>query len=180
MTLVGLPACGKSTIGRRLATLLDTEFHDSDGVLEQSQGCSISEIFAREGEERFRHLEQEVIERLTRCSTGVLATGGGSVLRESNRLALAQRSVCIYLHCAPTQLVRRIRPAGRRPMFVTADPAAKLLQLYEERDSHYRSVARCVVEVGWGTAAEAAKRIAVDIRTQGLGLVESTSRKASS
>jgi len=85
---VGLPGSGKSTVGRQLARRLGLRFVDSDQVIEQRLGCSIREFFEREGEPAFRDVEQQVMDELTQAESGVLSTGGGSVLRESNRQCL--------------------------------------------------------------------------------------------
>ncbi len=83
--LVGMPGSGKSTVGRMLARRLGVSFVDSDQRIEQRLGCSIREFFEREGEARFRDVEQDVIDELARVTDGVLATGGGTVLRPANR-----------------------------------------------------------------------------------------------
>jgi shikimate kinase len=92
IALVGLPGSGKSTIGRQLARRLGEAFVDSDHVIEQRLGCSIREYFEREGEECFRDVEESVIDDLTLNHEGVLATGGGAVLREANRVHLRTRA----------------------------------------------------------------------------------------
>ena len=81
IALVGMPGCGKSTVGRQLARQLGLNFIDSDGVIEQQLGMPIRDWFAQQGEEAFRDVEQAVIDDLTQRPNAVLATGGGSVLR---------------------------------------------------------------------------------------------------
>ena len=85
-----MPGCGKSTAGRQLARQLGWSFVDTDAEIEKQIGCSIRSFFDRHGEERFREIEERVVERLARPSELVLATGGGAVLREANRRALGQ------------------------------------------------------------------------------------------
>ena len=94
---VGLPGSGKSTIGRQLGRRLGLPFVDSDHVIEQRLGCSIREFFNREGEERFRDIEEGVLDDLTLRHKGVLSTGGGSVLRAINRERLKERGCVVYL-----------------------------------------------------------------------------------
>ena len=101
IALVGLPGSGKSTIGRQLARRLGEAFVDSDHVIEKQLGCSIREYFEREGEERFRDVEESVIDDLTLSHEGVLATGGGAVLREANRVHLRTRAQVVYLRSSP-------------------------------------------------------------------------------
>ena len=83
--LIGLPGSGKSTVGRLLARRLQLPFVDSDHAIEQRLGCSIREFFEREGEARFRDVEQAVLDELTQGPPCVLSTGGGAVLRPTNR-----------------------------------------------------------------------------------------------
>ena len=89
---VGLPGSGKSTVGRQLARRQGLRFVDSDHVIEERLGCSIREFFEREGEAAFRDVEEEVLDELTQASSGVLSTGGGSVLRPANRQRLRERT----------------------------------------------------------------------------------------
>ena len=96
ISLVGLPGSGKSTVGRQLARRLQIPFADSDHVIEQRLGCPIRTFFEREGEERFRDVEELVLDELTQQG-GVLSTGGGAVLRPRNREHLRSRGKVVYL-----------------------------------------------------------------------------------
>jgi shikimate kinase len=84
---VGLPGSGKTTIGRQMGRRLGLPFLDSDSVIEQRLGCSIREFFEREGEERFRDIEQSVLDDLSKYHHGVLSTGGGAVLQRLKRFS---------------------------------------------------------------------------------------------
>ena len=88
LALVGLPGSGKSTVGRQLARRLNLNFIDSDHAIEERLGCSIREFFEVEGEDRFRDIESQVIEKLLQGDYGVISTGGGTVVRSINREAL--------------------------------------------------------------------------------------------
>ena len=146
VALVGMPGCGKSTVGRHLARLLARRFVDSDTEIEQEIGESIRSFFDREGEAAFRDVEQRVIEGLTRQDDIVLATGGGAVLRPSNRDALHGRAQVFYLRSSPEELARRLRNDTNRPLLQGVDPLRKLRELYRERDPLYRRTAHFVVE----------------------------------
>ena len=145
---IGLPGSGKSTIGRQLAKRLDVRFFDSDLVIERRIGCSIREFFEREGEEAFRDIEQEVMSELTQHGQCVLSTGGGVVLRQTNRDNLRQRCKTIYLHSAPEEVFRRLRHDQNRPLLQVTDPLARLQELYTVRDPLYREATHFVVETG--------------------------------
>ena len=143
---MGMPGCGKSTVGRHLARQLNLPFADSDSEIESRIGMPIRDFFAREGEERFRDLEQEVTDELTTHDSLVLATGGGAVLRPSNRDALHSRTHVLYLRASPEDLFRRLRNDTQRPLLQVADPQQRLRELFRERDPLYRRTAHFVIE----------------------------------
>ena len=146
--LVGLPGSGKTTIGRQLAKRLQIPFFDSDHVVETHLGCSIREFFEREGEERFREIEEEVLDTLTQNVSGVLSTGGGAVLRLGNRQHLRKRCCVIYLRSSPEELFRRLRHDVHRPLLQVADPLGRMRDLFAERDPLYRETAHFVIDIG--------------------------------
>ena len=135
-------------MGRQLARRLQLPFSDSDRLIEERVGCSIREYFEREGEDRFRDIEQEMIEELTRLAAGVIATGGGAVLRELNRICLRDRSTVVYLRALPEFLLRRVSHDSRRPLLQVGDPLGRLVELYAIRDPLYRETAQFIVETG--------------------------------
>jgi shikimate kinase len=146
LALVGMPGCGKSTVGRHLARHLGLRFVDSDVVIEKRIGMGIRPFFETHGEAAFRDVEQDVIEALTHEAGMVLATGGGAVLRPSNRDALHSRLHVIYLRATPEELFRRLRHDTQRPLLQVEDPLRRLRELYRERDPLYRRSAHFVVE----------------------------------
>jgi shikimate kinase len=149
ISLIGLPGSGKSTVGRQLARRLQVKFVDSDHELELRVGCSVREFFDREGEERFRDLEQQIIEELLADPlVGVLSTGGGVVLRETNRKHLRQHARVVYLKSSPEELFRRLRYDTSRPLLQVSNPLARLHELYVVRDPLYRETAHFVIETG--------------------------------
>ena len=145
---MGLPGSGKTTIGRQLARRLGQPFVDSDHEIEHRLGCSIREFFAREGEDSFRNLEQQVIDELTQTQQGVIATGGGAVLREANRRHMHERGQVIYLRSTPEDVFRRVRHDTARPLLQVDDPLSRLRTLFESRDPLYRDAAHFVIETG--------------------------------
>ena len=145
---MGLPGSGKSTVGRQLARRLNLSFTDSDHVIEQRLGCSIREFFEREGEEAFRDIEEAVILELTQGLAGVLATGGGAVLRPINRTRLRGAGKVVYLRSTPEEVFRRVRHDGNRPLLQVADPLGRLRSLYDARDPLYRETAHFIIETG--------------------------------
>jgi shikimate kinase len=170
--LIGLPGSGKSTVGSHLARRVDFSFVDTDVEIEKQIGCPIRDYFQREGESSFRDVEELVIARLLqpidvgdisvaatataagkRTGTGastpikrVISTGGGAVLRQSNRELLRQNGYVVYLRASPEQLARRLRHDRHRPLLQVEDPLQKLRDLYDVRDPLYRETAHFVVD----------------------------------
>jgi shikimate kinase len=168
VALVGLPGSGKSTVGRQLARRLAIPFFDSDHVIEQRLGCSIREYFEREGEERFRDMEQEVLDELTQGAACVLSTGGGSVLRPHNRANLHQRGRVVYLRSTPEEVFRRLRHDRNRPLLQVADPLQRLRDLYAVRDPLYRETAHHVIETGRPSVATLVNMIVMQLEMDGV------------
>jgi shikimate kinase len=136
---------------------------DSDHVIEERLGCSVREYFEREGEERFRDIEQAVIADLAKNHDGVLSTGGGSVLREVNRQALRQGGSVFYLRSAPEDVFRRIRHDQTRPLLQVADPLERIRDLYSQRDALYRDAAHYVIDTGRPTVASLVNKIQMQL-----------------
>ncbi len=146
IALVGMPGCGKSTVGRHLARQLQMGFVDTDAEIEKRIGMPIRSYFESHGEDAFRDIEQDVIETLTLEHRGVLATGGGAVLRGLNREALHGRCNVFYLRSTPEELFRRLRNDAHRPLLQGGDPLRRLRDLFRDRDPLYRRTAHYVVE----------------------------------
>lgn len=164
---VGLPGSGKTTIGRQLARRLGLAFVDSDHVIEHQLGCSIREFFAREGEDSFRDVEQQVLDELTQTHEGVIATGGGAVLREINRRHLHDRGHVIYLRSTPEDVFRRVRHDTARPLLQVDDPLSRLRALFEARDPLYREAAHFVIETGRPSVATLVNMIIMQLELAG-------------
>ncbi|HET6565403.1 MAG TPA: shikimate kinase AroK [Xanthomonadales bacterium] len=139
--LVGPMGSGKTTIGQKLAQRLGLEFHDTDQEIQGRTGVDISLIFEIEGEEGFRERESKVLDELTASKGVLVATGGGAVLRESNRRWLRERGVVIYLKASVEQQLARLRHDKTRPLIQLEDREARLLELARLRDPLYAELA---------------------------------------
>lgn len=146
--LVGMMGAGKTTIGRLLARQTGKEFIDSDEEIQRRTGVTIPHIFDVEGEAGFRQREAAAINDLVKHDNIILATGGGAVLSEENRVALKQNGMVVYLKSSVHDLWQRTRHDRNRPLLQTADPRAKLRELYEQRDPLYTQVADLVMHTG--------------------------------
>ncbi|WP_171016073.1 shikimate kinase [Ramlibacter sp. 2FC] len=168
IALVGLPGSGKSTVGRQLARRLAVPFVDSDHVIEERLGCSIREYFDREGEARFRDVEEAAIDDLSREHRGVLATGGGAVLRPANREHLRARCQVVYLRSTPEEVFRRLRHDVSRPLLQVEDPLTRLRDLFAARDPLYRDAAQFVIETGRPSVATLVNMITMQLELAGV------------
>jgi shikimate kinase len=133
IVLVGMPGCGKSAIGRRLAPRLDLPFVDADEEIEQAARKSIKEIFADHGEAYFRDGERRVIARLLASGPQVLATGGGAMMLEETRENVRRAGISIWVKADLPVLVRRVSKRSNRPLFEGRDPEAVMKELMEAR-----------------------------------------------
>ncbi len=155
-------------MGRQLARRLQLAFVDSDHAIEERLGCSIREYFEREGEDRFRDVEQEVIDDLTLKHRGVLSTGGGSVLRPLNREHLRSRTKVVYLKSTPDDLFRRLRHDMNRPLLQVSDPLGRLRDLFVARDPLYRETAHFLLETGRPSVATLVNMIVMQLELAGV------------
>ena len=146
--LVGMMGAGKTTVGKLLAQHSGKTFVDSDEEIQRRTGVTIPHIFDVEGEAGFRQREANVIQALVKLDNIVLATGGGAVLSEQNRDALRCNGIVVYLKSSVHDLWQRTRHDHNRPLLQTADPRARLKDLYEQRDPLYTQVADLIVPTG--------------------------------
>ncbi|CKN13771.1 shikimate kinase [Mycobacterium tuberculosis] len=143
--LVALPGSGKSTIGRRLAKALGVGLLDTDVAIEQRTGRSIADIFATDGEQEFRRIEEDVVRAALADHDGVLSLGGGAVTSPGVRAALAGHTV-VYLEISAAEGVRRTGGNTVRPLLAGPDRAEKYRALMAKRAPLYRRVATMRVD----------------------------------
>ena len=143
--LIGMMGSGKTSTGRPLAERLGYGFVDADAVIEQAAGCSISEIFQRDGEAEFRALEKQVLSSISQRHSLVVATGGGVVTQQEN-WGLLHSGIVIWLDVVQEQLLKRLQSDKTvRPLLQTADPEAALNDLLAERKALYAEADLTVV-----------------------------------
>ncbi len=158
IVLVGLMGAGKTTVGRRLATVLDMPFRDADQEIEQAAGQSVSEIFEKYGEEHFRDGERKVIARLVAGAPCVLATGGGAFMNEETRALIKAGAISIWLKAELELLYERVMRRDTRPLLKTGDPRDILGRLMNDRYPIYAD-ADVIVESGEGPHARVVSNV---------------------
>ena len=153
VTLVGMPGCGKSSVGRALAALLGREFVDADGYVTEKWGRSPAEIITKDGEDAFRRIETEALSELTKRSEIVLSTGGGCVTRRENHPLLRQNGKVVFINRDISLLATDGRP-------LSAGGGDRIAKMYEARLPLYREVCDIELETGKDSVIEdTAKRI---------------------
>ena|SRR5438874_452610 len=166
IVLVGYRGCGKSTIGHKLADRLWWPFVDTDAMVVEKAGKSIKEIFDLHGETAFREYEREVVSEVAERAEHVIALGGGAIMREENREAIAAANhKVIYLKCDPAELVRRIQAdpgtaAGRPALTAHGGGIEEVRAVLAEREPVYRSIKTAELDVTHLSPEEACVYIA--------------------
>ena len=147
IALIGLSGVGKSTVGQKLALQLGWPLRDIDALVTQAAGRAMAEIFAQEGDSRFRELESAALHTALATAPCVVATGGGIVLRDENRALLRERAYIVWLDAPTPALAARLRAHSEtRPLLVGDDPATALESLRAAREALYASIADLRIE----------------------------------
>ncbi|MDO6798562.1 shikimate kinase [Shimia thalassica] len=133
VVLVGMMGAGKTAVGRALAQRLGVPFLDSDAEIVKAANMSIAEIFARDGEPFFRSKETQIIERLLDEERGILSTGGGAYLNDTNRAMISEKGVAVWLDADLDLLWNRVRHKDTRPLLRTSNPKATLTEIFDAR-----------------------------------------------
>lgn len=137
IVLVGMMGAGKTTVGELLATKLNRELKDIDRVIEQEQKKSIIEIFTNDGEEAFRQLESETIEKFSNMSDLIISTGGGALEKANNLSNLQKNGIIIYLKADIEELFKRVKNETQRPLLKEQDPLEVIKKLIKKREKFY-------------------------------------------
>lgn len=163
VALIGFMGAGKTTVGHVLAELLHFEFLDTDRLIEQREGCRITELFSLQGEAYFRQRETELCRELEEVRGKVIATGGGLAVNPDNLASLRHHALVVCLCASPETVFHRVRTQTHRPLLQTPDPLGRIRELLAERIPCYRK-ADILVGVDYRSAAETARFIAASFR----------------
>lgn len=144
--LIGPMGAGKTSIGKRLASLLGLHFVDADHRLEEITGVAVPLIFECEGEAGFRQRESQLIAELCQGKNQLIATGGGAVLSADNRRQLQAHGFVVYLQVTVEQQLERLSRDRSRPLLAGGDKREKLLGLTEIRHPLYLEIADLVYQ----------------------------------
>ena len=145
--LVGPMGTGKSTTGKDLSEKLGYEFYDTDKLVEKAEGLKIKEIFEKKGENYFRLKESEALNNTNPLNNVVIATGGGIVEKEVNRLFLKKESKVIFLDSSAERQHERTKASSKRPLLNNGDALKTLRKLYKKRLNMYKEVSKIQISM---------------------------------
>ena len=150
LVLIGFMGSGKSTIGRKLHEQLGYQLIDTDALIEERQGKTISKIFADQGEAAFRDMETALLEELVAHppANRIVSTGGGIILREENRKLLQQLGFVVWLKAPAAEILERTKRNNDRPLLQTEDPEAAIKAMMSERGPLYTETAHLELDTG--------------------------------
>lgn len=159
IVLIGFMGAGKSSVGRTLARMTGRRRFDTDEMVATRFGLTISQIFEKRGEERFRDAESEALEELSGEADAIIVTGGGIVMRQANTARLRELGTVIFLSADEETLFQRISRRPTRPLLQTTDPRATLKELLRTRLPLYRAAADVEVDTSGLTHDEVARKV---------------------
>ncbi len=147
IALIGFMGAGKTTIGKNLAKALDMKFIDLDEAIVRKEGCSISEIFQKKGEQYFRMLEREIVEQEAKDNNLVISTGGGTVVDNLNIKNLRESSFIVFLDCDINTIYERVKNKKNRPLLNSENMFETIKELYEKRVLLYKFSADFILKI---------------------------------
>lgn len=164
--LIGYMGCGKTTIGIKLSYKERVAMIDTDKMIEQQYGKSISDIFATEGEAAFRQMETDILKNILEYKDRyIISVGGGLPLRAENRELLKKLGNVIYLRAKPDTIYERLKNDTTRPLLQCENPQKKITEMITERSPIYEEAATAVVDVDGKTFEEVLSEVQDVIKT---------------
>lgn len=158
LVLIGFMSVGKTTIGHRIAQVLNKRFIDTDKEIEEALGITIKEIFREKGEKYFREIEGQVIQRVAGYENCVISTGGGVVLNKSNLDFLKKNGIIVCLTAPAEVIYERVKNNNDRPLLAQEDPYNRIQQMLKDREALYQC-ADFYVDTSVLTVDEAVEKI---------------------
>ncbi len=147
LVLIGFMGSGKTTVGRKIAKILDMKFIDMDQLIEKKDGRAIKDIFEVDGEKYFRQLESEVAKECSEMNNVVVSTGGGVILNQENIKNLKKSSLIFYLDADANCIYQRVKHNKDRPLLNVEDPVKKIEELLNSRRELYEKSCDIKVKV---------------------------------
>ncbi len=173
VALIGMRGCGKSVVGRELATLLGGECVDTDELIIQEAGRAIAAIFTEEGEAGFRRRERHAVKLVTETAPLVISVGGGAILNDGNRRLLKRAATIVWLTAPVEVLWERISAdtgsGESRPPLTDFTGQKEIEHLLAKRQRHYERAAKFIIDTAGKTPREIAQAIAQQVKPSSDG-----------
>ena len=169
--LVGFMGTGKTSIGKLLAKKLNWSYIDTDTLIEQYNESSIKNIFAKEGEPKFREIETAILQKVLSKNNQVISTGGGIVLKDQNMKLMKQNGIIICLTTSPAIILKRTQSKSHRPVLGDKPTLAKIVNILHQRAPYYAQ-ADLTLDTSYASKKEIIEKIVADLKL----VPENTSR----
>jgi len=165
IALIGFMATGKTTIGKALVEYLGNEYRfiETDQLIIQKAGKSISKIFAEEGEDKFREIENEICEKVSKLNKVVISCGGGIVLKIKNVVSLKQNCHIVLLTASQKEIYKRIVKNGirSRPVINKKNAKRKIKEILKFRKAFYKEAAEIIIDTSKKNIQDIVREIAI-------------------
>lgn len=175
--LIGFMGTGKSAVSRSLRAMYGLDIIDTDWLIEKREGMSISDIFARKGEEYFRNLETELLTEMQSKESSVISCGGGIVLREKNVEEMKKSGKVVLLLASPETVLERVKRNDNRPLLRGRKNIETIREMMEERRGKYEAAADVIVHTDNKTIPEVCEEIMSKIKEQKIILASASPRR---
>jgi len=180
LILIGFMGSGKTSIGRGLSYKLRRAFHDTDRMIEEKEGMSISEIFASKGESAFRQMETEVLREIRDDRIGrIYSLGGGTPVRMENQPLIKKCGTVCYLRITAEEVYERLKGDTTRPLLQCDDPLSRIRELIAKRGPAYERCADIIVDTGSISRNQVMEAILEELRKLGwdIPVIEKTEKE---
>ena len=166
ISLIGMPACGKTTTAKTLKKFFDNyKLVDTDEEIVKNKNLSVEDIFKKYGEKYFRQIETEILKEILKNDNQIISTGGGIIKSDENLKILKEKSVVVYLETDIKTLIERAKKSKERPLLNDCNIKEKLENLLKERESRYKK-AHYIIKEGQ-SPEDTAKTITEEINADG-------------
>jgi shikimate kinase len=168
IALIGFMGAGKTSVGRHVAEQLHFDYLDTDEMIQAQTGRTISDIFAKDGEQAFRQLEQKIVAELTARTRTVIATGGGLPVNPRNLASLKTHALVVCLWASPEKIWERVKNQTHRPLLHDPDPQKKIRELLAAREPFYKQ-ADVLLNTDLRAVREVAQQVVHQFRLEASG-----------
>jgi len=163
IVLTGFMGTGKTSVAKQLSSMLGMKIVDMDSEIEKTQGKTINDIFAHQGEPFFRDLETEMAQIVSSMEHVIISTGGGVVLRPENIEYLRRNGIVVCLMASANTIMKRTRSSEERPLLKVDDPLAKITEMLDVRKPFYKN-ADLVIDTEGKSPRQVAEEIIRDLQ----------------